>query len=104
MLLGEYLNIVNDGVRDDAAAKPEGKKSRWFARIADLNKRQRAFDSLPELSSWNIQRLVSSGVRIACYLGQTKKIINSEVSFRLNSRRFSAFESEFDRSSESKKK
>ncbi|MFT7305257.1 MAG: REP element-mobilizing transposase RayT [Candidatus Azotimanducaceae bacterium] len=56
MSLGEYLNIVNDGVRDYADAKPADKKSRWFDRIAALKKRQRAFGSLADLSSWANQR------------------------------------------------
>ncbi|MFT7219073.1 MAG: hypothetical protein ACI8Z1_000687 [Candidatus Azotimanducaceae bacterium] len=54
--LGEYMNIVNDGVHDYAAAKPKDKKSRWFDRIAALKKRQRAFGSLAELSLWKTQR------------------------------------------------
>jgi hypothetical protein len=49
--LSEYMNIVNDGVRDIKAAKTEDKKSRWFERIATLKKRQRAFGSQPQLSS-----------------------------------------------------
>jgi len=50
--LSEYMNIVNDAVRDFAAAEHKDKKSRWFERIATLKKRQRAFGSMPELSSW----------------------------------------------------
>jgi REP element-mobilizing transposase RayT len=49
--LSEYLNIVNDGVRDITAGAKD-KKSRWFERIATLKKRQRAFGSTTELSSW----------------------------------------------------
>jgi len=50
--LSEYMNIVNDGVRDISATDPKDKKSRWFERIATLKKRQRAFGSIKELSSW----------------------------------------------------
>jgi hypothetical protein len=54
--VGEYVNIVNDGVRDCIAAKSKDKKSRWFERIATLKKRQRAFGSMAELSLWRNER------------------------------------------------
>ena len=50
--LNEYMNIVKDGVRDITASGSRDKKSRWFDRIATLKKRQRAFGSMRELSSW----------------------------------------------------
>jgi REP element-mobilizing transposase RayT len=56
MSLREYMNIVNDGVRDCIATRSNDKKSRWFERIATLKKRQRAFGSMTELSSWRTAR------------------------------------------------
>jgi hypothetical protein len=50
--LSEYIDIVNDGARDISATGPKDKKSLWFERIASLKKRQRAFGSITELSSW----------------------------------------------------
>ena len=54
--LSKYMNIVNDGIRDITAAGVGDGKSRWFKRIATLEKRQRAFGSKTELSSWIIAR------------------------------------------------
>jgi len=54
--LSEYMNIVNDGVRDCIATRSKDKKSRWFERIATLKKRQRAFGSITELSLWRNDR------------------------------------------------
>ncbi|MFT7218952.1 MAG: REP element-mobilizing transposase RayT [Candidatus Azotimanducaceae bacterium] len=56
MSLGDYLNIVDDGVRDCLGIKTNDKKSRWFERISMLKKRQRAFGSMTELSSWKSER------------------------------------------------
>ncbi|MFT7222423.1 MAG: REP element-mobilizing transposase RayT [Candidatus Azotimanducaceae bacterium] len=50
--LSEYITIVSDGVRDISTEESKDKKSRWFERIATLKKRQRAFGSIIELSSW----------------------------------------------------
>ena len=56
MSLGEYMNIVDDGVRDCVAIKTKDKKSRWFERISMFKKRQRAFGPMKELSSWRIEQ------------------------------------------------
>ena len=53
--LGEYMNIVEDGVKD-YRRKSNEKKSCWFERIATLKKRQRAFGSMTALSSWRTDR------------------------------------------------
>ncbi|MFT7220120.1 MAG: hypothetical protein ACI8Z1_001737 [Candidatus Azotimanducaceae bacterium] len=56
MSLGDYLNIVDDGVRDCLGIKTKDKQSRGFERISMLKKRQRAFGSITGLSLWRSER------------------------------------------------